>query len=327
LRFSIISITSQGQDVFLSRDKFELGRNFANKLWNASRYVLMNLEGSAPGGGIDKGKLTLADRWILSSLNRTVEKVTRSLEVYRFSDAASALYDFIWHKYCDWYLEISKLSDDKETTRKVLVKVLAGALRLLHPFMPFITEEIWQKIPGTPARWIMTADWPEADKEHDDAEALGNMEKLIGIITAVRNVRAFWNIGHDVRMGILLSAGSREDQRLLEENTLYIERLARCEISALGKDVSRPDQSVAALIGGVKLFIPLGGTVDVEKEKARIAKKMEDLERYLGGIDKKLANKSFLDKAPEDVVRKEKAKRDRFREQVENLKENLAAIE
>ncbi len=331
LRFSIISITSQGQDVFLSKEKFELGRNFANKLWNASRYVLMSLEGTDLSGGIDQARLSLEDRWILSCLNETAEKVTKSLEAYRFNDAASALYDFIWHKYCDWYLEISKLSGDKDTTGKVLVKVLKAALRLLHPFMPFITEEIWQKMPEKTSKWIMTAEWPAPGREEldkfADAASVRQMETLIGVISAARNVRSFWNVEHSAKVDLLLNAGGREDKKLIKENTRHIEQLARCEVKAVGEDVSRPGQSVSALVGNIKLFIPLGGTVDIEKERSRIDKKIADLQRYLGGIEKKLSNKSFLEKAPEDVVRKEEEKKRKFEEQIRNLRENLAAFE
>ncbi|NQT32899.1 MAG: class I tRNA ligase family protein, partial [Candidatus Omnitrophica bacterium] len=325
LRFSIISITAQGQDVFLSRDKFELGRNFANKLWNASRYVLMNLDESALKGKIYPGKLTLEDKWILSSLNDTIRKVEKNLEAYRFNDVASVLYDFIWHKYCDWYLEISKLSTNKEVTQEVLVKVLKTALCLLHPIMPFITEEIWSKIPGADGN-IMVSEWPKVDKKLDDKRSTDEMEKLIAIISAVRNVRAFWNIELSSKVNVLLSVTSKEDEKLLKDNTRYIERLARCSVTEVGRSVKRPDQSVAALAGKTRLYVPLEGTVEVEEEKTRINKKVEELEKYLKGIDKKLSNKGFLDKAPEDVVKKEEAKRERFSEQLNTLKENLAAL-
>ncbi|MEA3489553.1 MAG: valine--tRNA ligase [Candidatus Omnitrophota bacterium] len=327
LRFSMISITSQGQDVFLSREKFELGRNFANKLWNASRYVLMNLDETALEGEIDESDLTLADRWILSCLNDTVEKVTKNLENYRFNDANSALYDFVWHKYCDWYLEISKLAGNRDTARKVLVRVLSGILRLLHPVMPFITEEIWQKVPARSSEWVMTAEWPLPEERYTDAEAVRDMEKLIGIVSSVRNARAFWNVGQKARLDILLSVSAREDKKLLEELAPHFEKLAGCQVRSIGEDIPRPDQSVAALVGKVKIFIPLGGTVDLEKEKSRINKKVKELERCLQGIDKKLGNKAFVKKAPEDVVHKEELKRDRFREQVAALKENLAALQ
>ncbi len=327
LRFSIISITSQGQDVFLSKDKFELGRNFANKLWNASRYVLMNLAGDEMEGDIDENKLTLADKWILSSFNSTVRKVTKALEVYRFNDATSELYDFIWHKYCDWYLEMSKLSSDKDAAHKVLVKVLKGCLTLLHPFMPFITEEIWNKMPGERNEWVITTPWPKPDRKHDNEEASEKMEKLISVITAVRNTRAFWNIEHGARIDVILSAKEKSGRIVLEENIHYIEQMARGKVRAVEEEAARPAQSVASLVGGVRIFVPLGGAVDVEKEKSRIGKKIEELRRYLGGIEKKLANKAFLDKAPEDVVRKENEKKEKFAEQIATLEDNLAALQ
>ena len=327
LRFSIISITSQGQDIFLSREKFEIGRNFSNKLWNASRYVLMNLDATVLGGELEEEKLSLVDRWILNGLNVTIQKVTESLEVYRFNDAASALYDFIWHKYCDWYLEISKLSQDKDTTQKVLVKILMGILRLLHPFMPFITEEIWRKMPVPGAGgWVMQSGWPLREKRYDDEEAAGDMEQLISVITAVRNIKAFWNIGPGERIDVLLSAGRTEDRTLVESNSRYIEQLACCAVTVAGKGVPRPEQSVAALAGKIRVFVPLGGAVDVEKEKTRINNKVEDLERYLQGVERKLSNKAFLEKAPEDVIRKEKAKSQKFANQVRDLQENLSAL-
>ncbi|MFH1847339.1 MAG: valine--tRNA ligase [Candidatus Omnitrophota bacterium] len=332
LRFSIISITSQGQDVYLSKDKFELGRNFANKLWNASRYVLMNIEGdSLKTLTIDPSRLTLADKWILQCFNDTVRKVTKGFESYRFNDAAIALYDFIWHKYCDWYLEISKLSEDKEATQKILVKMLMGILRLLHPIMPFITEEIWKKMPveiekGTKPEWIMTAEWPEAEDVYDDGSRQ-KMDNIIEIITLLRNIRAFWNIAHTVPIDVFFSVLKDQDKILIEKNIQYIEKLAKCKVIRAEQDVSRPEQSVAALAGGVRLFVPLSGTIDVDKAKLRINKKIEELENCLKGIDKKLSNKGFLDKAPEAVVAKEEEKRARFTEQLNTLKDNLQALE
>ena len=327
LRFSIISITSQGQDVFLSKEKFDIGRNFSNKLWNASRYVLMNLDESSLKDELDQEALTLADKWILSALNQTIEKVNKSLESYRFNDMASALYDFIWHKYCDWYLEVSKSSTDKGTTQKVLIKVLKTVMQLLHPIMPFITEEIWQQMPDTSAKWIMVSKWPEIEDKFTDKKALSDMEKVIGVITSVRNVRAFWNIDHTAKIDILLSVKKKQDKVLLEENTTYVERFARCNVKTIDENIDRPDQSVAAIVNNIRLFIPLSGAIDVEKEKMRIDKKIGELERFLNGLDKKLTDKAFLKKAPEDVVQKEKAKKEKFSEQAATLKENLAALE
>lgn len=325
LRFSIISITSQGQDVFLSREKFELGRNFTNKLWNASRYVLMSLDESLSVEDVGlEGVKTLEDRWILSRLSEAIQKVTRSLEAYRFNDAASVLYDFIWHQYCDWYLEISKFSPDKETTQRVLLTVLRGCLKLLHPFMPFATEEIWQKIPEKPSKWIMSAEWPQAGAV--DEKAVRVMGKLIGVITAVRNARAFWNIPNKEEIKALFSVKEKGDADILEENKLLIEKLARCKVETIGKDLSRPGQSVAALVENISVFIPIGEAIDVEKEKKRVEEKIEKFQGILGGIEKKLGSKGFLDKAPEEVVRQEKEKKDRFERQIRNLQENLDAL-
>jgi len=326
LRFSMISITSQGQDVFLSKDKFDLGRNFTNKLWNASRYVLMNVREPSLEGEIKDKELLLADRWIMDRLNRSVEEVRRNLEAYRFNDAAGVLYDFIWHKYCDWYLELAKFNIGSDSTQKVLVEVLKGALCLLHPFMPFITEEIWQKMPKKDDEWIMTAPWPVPKKKYDDAKAAADMEKLIKVITSVRNIRAFWNINHSAEIDVMFNTPRAGDKELIEANAHYIRKLARCSIRSAGRDVARPGQSVAALAEKIKVFVPLGDAVDIEKERSRVEKKIEEVRRYLGGIDKKLKNRKFLDNAPADVVEKEKAKMERFRDELRTLEDNLSAL-
>ncbi|MGB3113970.1 MAG: valine--tRNA ligase, partial [Candidatus Omnitrophota bacterium] len=327
LRFSIISITAQGQDVFLSKEKFELGRNFTNKLWNASRYVLMGLDENIPFREIKPGGVqTLEDRWILSRFYETAQKVTQALEAYRFNDAASCLYDFVWHQYCDWYLEISKFSTDKETTQQVLLTVLMGCLKLLHPFMPFITEEIWQKLPEKQEKWVMISEWPSYKTEFVDEEAVRRMEKLIGVITAIRNTRAFWNIDHKTEISVLFSVGEKEDAGLLDEAELHIRKLARCKVEKAGKDLPRPEQSVVALVGQISVFVPLGDTIDVEKEKMRVSEKIGKLQGILSGIDKKLGNKSFVEKAPEEVVLKEKEKKKDFEREISNFQENLDAL-
>ncbi len=326
LRFSMISITSQGQDVFLSKSKFDLGRNFSNKLWNASRYVLMNIDKSPEGGGIDLSRLTLPDKWILHMFSETVSNVTKSLEAFRFNEATSVLYDFIWHKYCDWYLEISKLSDDKVNTQKILVYLLKGILLLLHPFMPFITEEIWQKIPGNENIRIMEADWPEEDSGHENDGAFGEMSKLIDMISAIRNTRSFWNIKNNSQIDVYVSLEEKGDISLIRDNAKYIEKLAVCNIVEAGHGVERPKDSVTSLIGDIRIFIPLSGEIDVAEEKQRVEKKIDDIEKYLITIEKKLSNKAFIKNAPSDVVDKEKTKRSRYEEQLKTLKDNLFAL-
>ena len=326
LRFSMISITSQGQDVFLSKEKFDIGRNFANKIWNASRYVLMNLDERALGGELEYSSLGLAERWILHNLNKAAGDVTESLEKYRFNDAAGHLYEFIWHKYCDWYLEISKLSSDKNATQKVLIVVLKKALQLLHPIMPFITEEIWQMVPGAGCEWIMMSEWPLAENEYTDEAAYHQMEKLIRMITAIRNIRAFWNVGPKAVLDVFFSSPDAADPALIENNAVYLEKLALCRIAGAGADIERPQRSVAALVDTVKLYIPLGNAVDIETERKRVDIKIQQIEKFLSGLEKKLSNKTFLDKAPRDVVEKEMSKREKFRGEIDNLKDNLAAL-
>ena len=323
LRFSIISITSQGQDVFLSKDKFEIGRNFANKLWNASRYVLMNINDDYLDKKIEEDRKTLADKWILSQLQKTARDATKALENYRFNDASSVLYDFIWHKYCDWYLEVSKLSEDKETTQNVLLTVLKGILKLLHSFMPFITEDIWQRMPGEKDKWLMTSSWPKADKKLIDAEALDGMENLISVITSIRNSRAFWNIPHKDEINVFVSVKNKD---IFEDNKHYMEKLAKCKANIVDEKFTKPDQSVSALAGGARVIISLSGIVDVEKERVRIEKRKGELEDFLKSIGKKLANKGFTDNAPPEVVAKEKDKETRYEAQLQNLKDNLEAL-
>lgn len=326
LRFSIISITSQGQDVFLSKEKFDIGRNFANKIWNASRYVLMNLDENALEGELDRDSLGLAERWILHNLNKTAVDVTESLEKYRFNDAAGHLYDFIWHKYCDWYLEVSKLSSDKNATQKVLIDVLKKALQLLHPIMPFVTEQIWQMIPAAGCEWIMVSEWPLAQKEYADETAYQGMEKLIRMITAIRNIRAFWNVGARTVLDVFFSSPDSGDTALVQDNAVYLEKLALCRIAGSGGDIERPERSVASVVDNIKLYVPLADAVDIDAERKKVDIKIQQIEKFLSGLEKKLSNKTFLDKAPRDVIEKEISKREKFRSEINNLKDNLAAL-
>ncbi len=326
LRYSIISITSQGQDVFLSKEKFDIGRNFANKVWNASRYVFMNLKEENLGGGVDASELTLADKWIRAKFNSTVEKVTKSLESYRFNDAASILYDFIWHSYCDWYLEFSKLTASSKNTQKILLNVLMGSLKLLHPIMPFITEEIWQKIPAKKGEWIMLETWPVADEGLNDQKAMDGMEKLIKIITSIRNIRAFWNIPVKAEIEVLFDVKTEEDRALIEDNVVYIKQFGRCKVKEVKKALKRPEQSVAALVDEIRAYIPLGEMIDVEGEIKRISSKIEEMDKFVKSLDKKLSNKSFVEKAPQEIVEKEEDRKKNYENQIKNLRDNIEAL-
>ena len=326
LRFSIISITSQGQDVFLSREKFDIGRNFANKIWNASRYVMMNYDAASDDGKIDMSSLDLAERWILHNLNLACEEVNECFQKYRFNDAASRLYDFIWHKYCDWFLETSKLSQNKVNTHKVLVAVLKTSMQLLHPIMPFLTEAVWQITPSGDSKFITVSEWPKAKTEWKDEASSAKMEKLISCITAVRNIRAFWNVGLSVKLDVFFDITSPEDEGLINGNAYLLEKLASCSVRSVTKNLTRPEKSVAAIVGDLKLFVPLGNTVDIEQEKKRVKDKIDEIERYLKSVNKKLANLDFVAKAPAEVVEKEKNRIIKFTQEANTLRENLEAL-
>lgn len=362
LRFSIISITAAGQDVFLSKEKFTIGRNFANKIWNASRFVLMNLKDSDARclmldarkrqvSSIQHPASSLADRWILSRLNQTIDSVTKSFRNYRFNDAANSIYEFFWHEFCDWYLEMVKpvlvtchtslgpegrrgpegsereeshvtSINNERTTQEVLMYVLDTTLRLLHPFMPFITEEIWHKLPHK-VESIMTAQWPKAKKKQIDGEAEKKMQLLIAIITSIRTVRSEMNIPSSKRVEVILSLSQKKIAEIIEENTLYITNLAKIESIKIGKHIKKPPFSATIVIKGVEIFIPLKGLIDVGAEKKRLCKEIEYSEGELVRINEKLKNREFLKKAPEAIISKYEDKREEIKETLAKLKENL----
>ncbi|MFH1791417.1 MAG: valine--tRNA ligase [Candidatus Omnitrophota bacterium] len=333
LRFSIISITAQGQDVFLSPQKFEIGRNFANKIWNASRFVLMNLEsGSHSGlGGGDNAPdpgLSLADRWILSRFNQALGDFTKSLEAYRINDAANRIYDFMWHEYCDWYLEMAKLTIDEPHTQNTMLEVLEKSLRVLHPIMPVITEDIWQRLPapGKRAESIMVDAWPRAQKAFISKTIDSEMALVTGIIQAVRNLRAAWRIAPNVLVDAYIKTGNDRERETLDRNSSYLKKLSRIENVIISGDAVKPGHSAVAVIRDTEIFVPLEGVIDLEKERERIAGRIEELTRVLAGVEKKLANKGFLEKAPEDVVMNEKSRKAEFETEITGLRNNLKSL-
>ena len=352
LRFSIIQITAQGQDAFYSDQKVAIGRNFCNKIWNASRLVLMNRQADVPGPAeLKSTDLQFADRWILSRLQRCIQATTAALEKYLFNEAARCLYDFVWHEYCDWYLEIIKPrlymgeSPTAEARRQcgvaqsVAVHVLDRFLRLLHPFVPFITEGIWQTLrgiapdraaPGRPepsaAEALIVASWPEPDESliEPDVEAL--MEPLQGIIRGVRSIRRNLNISDRVAVKALISAARQEELRWLKDNEAMIARLANAESVEIGVDLAQPPASASEIVGSIHVFVPLGGLIDFEKERRRLQKKAESVERQLESVEQKLSNEEFIAKAPAEIVAEEQARRDSLRADLEALRRHLESL-
>ena len=324
LRFSIISITAVGQDVFLSKDRFESGRKFANKLWNVSRFLLMNLKDTAGQSleiSLKKEKLSLADKWILSSFYRALELAEKALDDYRFNDAANIIYDFIWHKYCDWYIEISKTSIEQEKTQSILFSMLANSLKMLHPFMPFVTEAIWQQI-GLKEP-VMASTWPQAHHDMIDSISIDNMDKLIKIIASIRNIRAETGISHKQEVSAIIFTEDNSLIGIKGELALYSKRLANVSHVNIEKLKHRPKLSASSVLDFCEIFIPLEGIIDIDKERARLNKDIVGAEQFLKAINKKLQNKAFIDRAPEHIVKDERQKAFIQKDRISRIRDNI----
>ena len=338
LRFTFCSLASTGRDIKFDMGRVEGYRNFCNKIWNAARYVLMNTEEHDCGQN-DEGnyELSLADRWIVSRLQQTELEVAKAMENFRLDHVAQAIYEFVWNEYCDWYLELSKpvLWDDNASpevllgTRRTLVRVLETILRIAHPLMPYITEEIWQRVAplsGKSGDSIMTQAYPTADESRIDAEAEGDIEWLKGVIIGVRNIRGEMNISPAKPIPLILRNGNEEDQRRLTQNETFLKSLAKIEtINWLG-DEEAP-LAATQLVGDLEVLVPMAGLIDKDAEITRLGKEVDKISKELQRLQGKLSNEKFTSKAPADVVEKEKAKLsdaqasfDRLHEQLEKIK-------
>ncbi|MDX1635411.1 MAG: valine--tRNA ligase [Marinobacter sp.] len=337
LRFTLAAMATTGRDINWDMKRLEGYRNFCNKLWNAARYVLMNTEGEDCGTGGEAVSLSLADRWIISELQRCEQDVIRHLDQYRFDLAAYALYEFIWNEYCDWYLELSKpvLNDDsasdeaKRGTRRTLVRVLEAVLRLAHPIMPFITEEIWQRIAPLAGRQgdsIMLQPYPVPDAGREDSKASADIQWVKGVIEAVRNIRGEMNISPAKKIPVLLRGGDAQDERRLQENHQFLSSLAKLEsLQWLGER----DAPMAAtqLVGEMEVLVPMAGLIDKDAELARLDKELDRLGKEIARLEAKLGNEKFTAKAPADVVAKEQARLDEAQGSLSRLKGQREAIE
>lgn len=337
-RFTLAAFAAQGRDIKLATERIEGYRNFANKIWNAGRFVFMNIENDfSPNPEIITQDSSLADRWMASRLQAAIKDVKAALEEYRFNDAASSLYHFIWHEYCDWYLELSKpaLSLEKsaparKAAQTVLVKTLETFLRLLHPMMPFITEEIWQRIPERAreggAAYIMASPFPVPDERVIDYDAEQDMQMVMDAILAIRNIRGEMNIPPTQHVNAIIKV---EDKRLaehLEENSGYIKTLARAKDIRIGTDERKPPASATAVMKGAELFVPLEGLIDLAAERDRLMKEIGRLSKDIEMFSKKLSNKDFIERAPKAVVEKDTMKLDELKARREKLERNLKML-
>ncbi|MDD2222773.1 MAG: class I tRNA ligase family protein, partial [Pseudomonas sp.] len=322
--------------------KFDMGRvegyrNFCNKIWNAARYVMMQCEEQDCGLDGQVVELSVADRWIISQLQRTEAEVARQLDNFRFDLAAQALYEFIWNQYCDWYLELSKpVLWDKEAplertrgTRRTLVRVLEAALRLAHPFMPFITEEIWQRIApmaGKSGATIMLQPFPTSAENTLDTQAEGDIEWLKELMLALRNIRAEMNIGPGTPIPLYLGNSTAEDLRRLDVNSVTLHKLAKLESVTLLTAEQQAPMSATALVGEMQVLVPMAGLIDTQAELARLDKEMQRLNGEIKRVSGKLSNQGFVAKAPADVIDKERAKQADFEQALARLSEQHARI-
>ena len=337
LRFTYAALGSTGRDINFDLKRIEGYRNFCNKLWNAARYVLMNTEGEDIGIGSKDIQLSAADKWIKSRLQETIDTVHRAIKGYRFDLIASAIYDFVWHDYCDWYLELSKPSlmnenstpAEKRGTRQTLVTVLEALLRLAHPVIPFITEEIWQRVAPLcqiKETAIMLEPYPEADESLIDPSASADMEWVQAFVLGVRKIRSGMDIKPGKALPVLLQGGTAEDKQRLESNQVYLTSLARLESITWLNDADDAPESATALVGEMKLLIPMAGLIDKDAEVARLQKEHDRKQQEYARVEAKLANENFVAKAPAAVVEKERSKLSEIKIAMEKLQEQLDKI-
>ena len=313
LRFMLVTGNTPGNDLRFHFERLDGARNFANKIWNASRFVLMNLQDYREPGRPAPDSLSLADRWILSRLQETIAGVTAGLEAYELGEAARLLYEFIWDEFCDWYIELAKPvlygrdAKRKRTVQYVLAGVLKTSLELLHPFMPFLTEEIWQRLPHR-GQTVLKASWPAAEEGMRDPAAEAQMEILMEVVRAIRHVRSEMNVPPGTRAKAILVAPEEEVRKLLSRWGGYVRDLARCDLEVAAGLSGRPEQAAHAVARGVEIFVPLKGLIDLEKEIGRLEKELAAVGRELARVQGKLANENFLNKARPEVIEKERAK-------------------
>lgn len=340
VRLTMVYLTPLGGDIHFGHTLVEFGQKFCNKLWNASRFILMNVDENQKVVDlteIEADLLDLSDRWILSRLQRGILEIRKGLESFRFNDATRSLYSFVWGEFCDWYLELIKprlYNKEDAASRKVAQTVMLFVseqiMRLTHPFMPFITEEIWQALPKTGASpeepmTIMRQTYPVVDEQCLDDTAEREMELLQQTIGAVRNIRGEMNVPQDKKAKLIVR-GPEDKYRILADYPAYFDKLAGVESLEFTQDSRKPRDAATGFVAGLELFVPLAGLIDLQVERTRMGKEIERLEKLVKGLEQKLNNMDFIQKAPASVVEKERQKQTDFRDKLKKLKENLRVL-
>src|SRR3989338_4775047 len=340
-RCTLAAMAAQGRDVKLAEERIEGYRNFCNKIWNLARFTLMNIQESGVRSQKSEVEYSLADKWILTRLNAAVREVTVALETYRFNDAANSIYQFIWHELCDWYVELIKGDlrgengeERKKTAQYILVKVLKDSLKLLHPMMPFITEEIWDVLPieegaRGKGQWaggksIMQQPFPKASEDYPDAEK--EMNSLMEAIKAIRNIRSEMNIAPSATIEAICYSADATVRALLTSEERYIKTLAKVSDLKISAPADRPENAAVAIAGSVEIFVPLKGLINFYEEEKRLARYLEKVMKDLEGVQRKLSDENFLARAPKEVVEKDKIRVEELLQKKAKLEEGLERI-
>lgn len=331
LRWFLSTGSAPGQDVRFSYEKMDAAWNFINKIWNASRFVIMNIEGFSINDIDLTGEKTVADRWILTRLNETIEKVTKLFDQFEFGEAGRQLYNFMWDDFCDWYIEMSKeilYGEDeaaKKTTKSILIYVLDQTLRLLHPIMPFVTETIWEKLPHEGTSLVVAA-YPTVQAAYNDESAAKGMEVLKELIRSVRNIRSEVNTPLSKPITLLIKTSDPAVNAFLLENTSYIERFCNPEELVIDSEITAPDLAMSAVLTGAEIYLPLAGLINIEEEIQRLEKELAKWTGEVKRVQGKLANERFVANAPEKVVEEERAKEKDYLEKQAAVSERIESL-
>ena len=336
LRYTMIAITPAGQNLLLSMDKFSIGKHFANKIFNASRYVLINYSQEEIIKDISKIELNFADKWILSKLNKMIDQINKTIENYRFQDYAMIFNDFFWHQFCDWYLEISKIglyksdAKTKQKTLSILFYVLLNALKSFHPVMPFITEEVYQALPNKDNGSIMIAGFPKVEEKYIDSMIESDMEILKRVITSIRNIRSLSNIKPTQKINVKLKISEKEKIMLIKEKEDIIKFLANIEtIEILDASIIKTQHVSKAAVNvtdNIEIFVLLEGVINIEEEEARLENTIKKLKLELQQAEAKISNENFMNRANQDAIDKVKEKQKSLTEDIALLERNLALL-
>ena len=334
VRVSILLIAPQGTDVLFSIDRLEQGRNFMNKIWNSSRFLMMNINDDdkiIPFEKIDSKNLESIDFWILSRMNKTIDLVNSQLSSYKLNEAIKTIYNFVWKDFCDWYIEFSKIriygdnKDKKEITLSVAIYVLKNILQLLHPYAPFITEEIWSFFKQKNENILVQTQWPIINKSMINNEIEEEVDFLMNVVSSIRNIRSELNVSPK-KESDLICRGPKNKINTIINNKKYFQFLTKVKSILSGEKINKPNQCSTAVINDVEIFLPLADLIDIDKEIIRLKSNIKDIEARMNSVTKKLDNEHFVKRAPKNIVKHEKEKFNSYKNDYIKLVANLESL-